>query len=187
MLERRPDKVVGSARSIPQIDLMEALNDLKPFFLKYGGHAQAAGFSVAVEDEARFIQALKDRFQAFLPLPPRELTLDTELYVSDISLTSYQSLDQFEPFGIGNPKPLFLMRTIEVVDVKALGSDQKHWKLALKEVSSGQFFEAVAFNTDRSSLTGQLHLAVRFGINTWNNVSRPQIIIEQSQPSNVTM
>ncbi|MBP6085007.1 single-stranded-DNA-specific exonuclease RecJ [Candidatus Gracilibacteria bacterium] len=183
MLERRPDKVVGSARSIPQIDLMEALNDLKPFFLKYGGHAQAAGFSVAIEQEAPFIAALRERFQAFLPLPARELILDTDLYVDDISIATHQTLDQFEPFGIANPKPLFFMGAIEVVAVKPLGSDQKHWKLDLKECRSGRTFEAVAFNTDRTAVQGTLDLGVRLGINTWNGISKPQLIIEHLQPS----
>lgn len=183
ILELREDIAVGSMRSIPGIDLMSVLNQLKPFFIKFGGHAQAAGFSIAKEQIATFIVAMENLFDQFLPMPVPTLLLDTDLYASDISLETCTTLEKFEPFGIGNPKPLFLMEGIEIEQVTELGTSGKHWKLSLRDPRVQKSFQAVAFNMSKNQFKHEMNLAVRLGVNVWNNQSSPQVIIEHTEES----
>ncbi|MBI4835695.1 MAG: single-stranded-DNA-specific exonuclease RecJ [Candidatus Abawacabacteria bacterium] len=181
ILELREDVAIGSMRSIPGIDLMPILYELKPFFIKFGGHAQAAGFSVTKEQLAGFIVAMETLFDRHLPLPPPTLMLDTELYASDITLEACNQLEKFEPFGIGNTKPLFFMESAILKNVMPLGSSGKHWKLQLMDQRVQQGFQAVIFNTMEAQFKPEMNLAVRLNMNIWNNQKSPQIIIEHIQ------
>ncbi len=178
ILEQREDVIVGSMRSIPEINLMEIIDELKPLLLRSGGHAQAAGFSLAPEQKMQFMEALAEFCSYYLPLPPRELLLDTEIYPSDVTLETYTSLEKFEPFGIGNSKPLFLIKSVKPTMVQPLGKDGKHWKVQFSHSLSGQIITAIAFNTNQQAFQGELDLAVRMNVNRWNNTSTVQLIIE---------
>ncbi len=177
MLELRDDVVVGSMRSIPQINLMEALGDLKTFFIKFGGHAQAAGFSVAPENIGGFVKALNERFNSYLPLPPPQLQLDTNLFPQDINLATCDAIEKLQPFGIGNNKPLFMMENINILKTEPLGSSGKHWKISAQD-SSLSPFQAIAFDYSPGTFHGVQDLAVRLNLNIWNNRRSPQVIVE---------
>jgi len=177
MLEIRDDIVIGSMRSIPHINLMEALNDLKEFFIKFGGHAQAAGFSVALENRESFTKALHERFNSYLPLPPPQLQLDTHLFPTDITIENCEALEKFQPFGIGNSKPLFMMENIRVIRTDQLGSTGKHWKITCQDNSSSTF-QVIAFDYVPSAFENVKDLAVRLNLNIWNNRRSPQVIVE---------
>ncbi len=177
MLEMRDDIVVGSMCSIPQINLMEALSELKEFFIKWGGHAQAAGFSLALADMEKFTQALSERFNTYLPLPPPQLKLDTYLFPQDINLPTCEALEKFQPFGIGNLKPLFMMENMQILRVDNLGSTGKHWKITAQD-SSLNTFQAVAFDFPANTFHGKQDFAVRLSLNIWNNRKSAQVIVE---------
>ncbi len=181
ILELREEVAIGSMRSIPGIDLMSVLNQLKPMFIKYGGHAQAAGFAVNKNDIPVFIDALENLFNEFLPLPPPTLSLDTELYATDITLETCNKIDIFEPFGIANNKPLFFMGDIVMQQLLPLGSSGQHWKLTLEDTRTSRIFQAVTFNRPKEKFNQRMNLAVRLGVNVWNNQKTPQVIIEDCQ------
>lgn len=183
ILEEREDVIVGSMRSIPQIDLMEVLEEVKPFLLRSGGHAQAAGFSLARDQKGPFIQALTQFCSYYLPLPPRELVLDTEIFPEDITLETLATLDQFEPFGIANSKPLFLIRNLQPIQTQALGNERKHWKVQFKHTETGKTITAIAFNTSEQLFQHPIDAAVRLSSNRWNNSVTVQIVIEHTKPS----
>jgi len=123
----------GSGRSVAEFDLHEGLSGLEHLFLGFGGHKQAAGLSMPLEN----LEALREGFHlaveaALGPVPLRpSLKLDRELAFGDISFTLLKELEMLQPFGMGNPEPLFVSPPVLVRDYRVFGKD--HVKLGLAE------------------------------------------------------
>jgi single-stranded-DNA-specific exonuclease len=113
-----PGLVVGSGRSIARFDLAEALEQFRGFFKRFGGHAQAVGLTVPISQ----IDAFRKEFTSFvegLKLDcSREIREDGELVLATAGKHFDEQLALLEPFGEGNPAPIFLLRAIEIVSVK---------------------------------------------------------------------
>ena len=123
-----PEETRGSCRSIPEFNIIEALRRVdregNEIFLRYGGHAQAAGFTVAAE---RFDE-LNERLTAVaaeellgVELAPR-LDIDAEVSLDRIDGPTIKALRRVEPYGQGNPPPTFLARGVEALDARPLGT-----------------------------------------------------------------
>ncbi|MGB4443412.1 MAG: single-stranded-DNA-specific exonuclease RecJ [Dethiobacteria bacterium] len=123
----------GSARSIPGFNITAALSSCTPLLERFGGHAQAAGFTIK---EAHVVE-LRDKLNRYAaPRLKKEqlcpmLELDTVLQPPEIGLDLARQLAQLEPFGTGNPLPLFCSRGWELQSWRLVGSDRKHLKLNL--------------------------------------------------------
>jgi single-stranded-DNA-specific exonuclease len=123
----------GSGRSVAEFDLHEGLSGLEHLFLGFGGHKQAAGLSMPLEN----LEALREGFHlavaaALGPVPLRpSLKLDRELAFGDISFTLLKELEMLQPFGMGNPEPLFVSPPVLVRDYRVFG--KVHVKLGLAE------------------------------------------------------
>ncbi|MDQ7834140.1 MAG: single-stranded-DNA-specific exonuclease RecJ [Humidesulfovibrio sp.] len=123
----------GSGRSVAEFDLHEGLSGLEHLFLGFGGHKQAAGLSMALQN----LDALREGFHlaveaALGPVPLRpSLKLDRELGFGDISFTLLKELEMLQPFGMGNPEPLFVSPPVLVKTYRVFGKD--HVKLGLAE------------------------------------------------------
>ena len=123
----------GSGRSVAEFDLHEGLSGLEHLFLGFGGHKQAAGLSMALDN----LEALREGFHlaveaALGPVPLRpSLKLDRELGFGDISFTLLKELEMLQPFGMGNPEPLFVSPPVLVKSYRVFGKD--HVKLGLAE------------------------------------------------------
>lgn len=107
----------GSGRSIPDFHLLEALNQCSDLFLQYGGHAQAAGCTV----EREKLPELKSRLGQYAAsrlsseqLVPR-LQIESELPIDSVSLSLCREIESLAPFGVGNPRPVFASRSVNVV------------------------------------------------------------------------
>lgn len=140
VMEERTETLVGSCRSIPEINIFDALSNAKDLFTHFGGHAAAAGFDLPKQNLQKFSERIKNYLkpsklqvtclpgrQASYKLP--SLSIDCELSHSDISLKTVEMLKLFEPFGNGNPSPLFLLKNIEARKITTVGSDNKHLKI----------------------------------------------------------
>lgn len=114
----KPGLVVGSGRSVAGFDLAEALEHFRGFFKRFGGHAQAVGLTMPIGQ----IEAFTKEFTAFvegLKLERRsELHEDGKLVLAMTGKRFDEQLALLEPFGEGNPAPVFLLRAIEIVGVK---------------------------------------------------------------------
>jgi single-stranded-DNA-specific exonuclease len=139
----------GSLRSIPQINIIEILEKCSDLLLKYGGHSQAAGVSV----ENKKMEALYEKMNMLIEkeLLDKDMTpainIDTEIFSKDIDFDLLDALEKMQPFGEGNPQPLFLMKQLEILEIKTVGSTKKHFKLFLKpKDQSPKIFEAIIFN-----------------------------------------
>jgi single-stranded-DNA-specific exonuclease len=129
----------GSGRSIPEFNLHEGLVSLGELFEGFGGHAQAAGVSLKPGNLGEF----RERFNAKVieALGPKPLTptlkLDHELPFSSIDNTLLKELELLQPYGMGNPEPVFATRPVRVAEHALFGREREHVKLVLEDQETG--------------------------------------------------
>jgi len=139
----------GSGRSIPGVhlrDVLSAIAATTPGLLKkFGGHAMAAGLSLAERDLARFDQCFRVEVTRVLDgrLPEREWLTDGCLDDDDFNLDHARELELLQPWGQGFPAPLF-DDTFEITDIRPVGTS--HSRLRLKRCDGGRELAAIAFN-----------------------------------------
>jgi len=134
VISREGDESFGSGRSIRAFHLLEAIESCSGLFSRYGGHAHACGFAMPSANVAE----LRTRLDAFArsQLTPADfdptLDLDTELNLSDVTPDLFQALHLLEPYGVGNPEPIFAARGVQLTAPPRILKD-KHIKLKLRE------------------------------------------------------
>jgi single-stranded-DNA-specific exonuclease len=120
VLTPAPDRgfVVGSGRSVPGLDLVEALNPFKRLLTRFGGHAQAVGLTMPLEQVKAFQQQFNEAVGA-LKLPRQfPVKAEAQLSLATIGKNFDHQVSGLEPFGEGNPAPVFELRMVEIVSVK---------------------------------------------------------------------
>ena len=135
----------GSCRSIPGVHIAEALDECDDILLKHGGHAMAAGFSVAVDRIPELIERLdavvRERLHGERPTPT--IRVDAEIAPEILTAKLALELARLEPCGAGNPRPYLLVRDVRVYDIRQVGADADHLRC---KVTVGRFtFDAMAF------------------------------------------
>lgn len=140
------DLARGSARSIPEFDIIAALDGMAEIFIRHGGHARAAGFTLRRAD----LPALTERLRALADaaiggrdLRPR-LRVAASLPLADMDWSLATALEALEPFGEGNPKPLFWLPRVRLRQVRPVG-DGRHLKMLLDNGAGRDPVEAIAF------------------------------------------
>ncbi len=135
----------GSCRS-DNIDLVELMTFVENgFFSHFGGHKRAGGFEVVPEQ----IHFFEDRIlKAFEKIENKEdleeIFVDKKLLIDDISWENYKIIEKLAPFGVGNPKPLFLFENITILGVKVFGKAKNHLELVFQNSKRGKI-KAVDF------------------------------------------
>lgn len=130
------DELVASCRSPEWCNLVELLDECKNYFIRYGGHRQAAGFTIESSKYDSFQKAITEKFSEKYDtknLPKKTFSIECCLKPEDISLETLDTIRAFRPFGIGNPKPLFLLSQVTIIESRTLGSDQLHLSLRIAE------------------------------------------------------
>ncbi|TDT71405.1 single-stranded-DNA-specific exonuclease [Hypnocyclicus thermotrophus] len=119
---------VASCRSIENFNIMDALNSMKEVFLKYGGHAGAAGFSIEIDKITEFENKLDEYCKKILGKDDyiKPLKIDRELIIDKISFEFFEKLKLLKPFGFSNPNPIFSIRNIRVTNVRLIGKEKTH-------------------------------------------------------------
>lgn len=125
----------GSLRSVPGINIHQCLQACDDLLLRYGGHEQAAGVTLQKENLPAFCErlqnAVRSRATDELLLPAQEYDMELEFSQADEALT--QALSRMEPFGFGNPSPLFLCRNVRIERRRVCGTDGAHLQLTLRQ------------------------------------------------------
>lgn len=134
----------GSARSIPNFHLLDAVKDSSQFLVRYGGHKYAAGLCIDPDKIADFRKSFVD--VANRQLTPDDmiptLGLDAELSADDIGIDLLNWLKLFSPFGPKNMRPVFLLRNAEIIrPTKIVGKNH----LRFKVLNSKRGFDAIGF------------------------------------------
>jgi len=135
----------GSGRSIAALNLWEALRECSHLLVRFGGHHYAAGFAVAAHQVPELRKQINEVADARLTKADlvREIAVDAEAKVEELSAEAVRELNQLEPYGMGNPAPLLLTRELKVTEASRVG-DGSHLLLRLKE-ASGRTIEAIWF------------------------------------------
>ena len=144
VLTRAEEGVKGSGRSIESYDMFAELCRCRALFTKFGGHKMAAGLSLAEENVERFretINELADLSEEDLQM---KVSIDMRLPFPYITESLIRELDLLEPFGKGNPRPLFAERSLRVISPRIFGRNRNVLKCRLED-AGGRQMEAVYF------------------------------------------
>ncbi len=186
VVERGEVESRGSCRSIPEFNITAALEQCADLLVRYGGHAAAAGFTVATDN----LPALRQRLQAIATaelagaeLHP-SLQIDAEVPLEEVDWATLALLNEIEPCGMGNPQPVLVSRDVEVRDRRAIGGGSKHLKLVLRD-GRGVAWDAIYFRN--GSLLGELparvDVAYTLEVNEWNHEKRLQLHVQDLRPA----
>ncbi len=173
----------GSARSISEFNIVDALDKCRDLLVRHGGHAMAAGFTVVNANLAELETRLREiaaRSLATMELAPT-LSIDAEASLGDMNWTVQKALGQLAPFGYGNREPIFASRNVIVRDARLVGGD--HLKLTL---SDGQIvWDAIAFRQGSwaGSLPSRIDVAYQLEARTWNGETRLQLNVKDLKPT----
>jgi single-stranded-DNA-specific exonuclease len=179
----------GSARSIPGLHIRDALADVAArnpgLIARFGGHAMAAGLSLAVHDLHAFREALVLEVSARLEPGALEgaITTDGELAEEAFGLATAELLRAAVPWGQGFPEPLFDGR-FELLEARIVGLD--HLKLRLRPVGGRRILDAIAFRQGARLGTARpacLRLAYRLGVNEYAGIRSLQLVVEYLEPA----
>ncbi|MDO5018262.1 MAG: single-stranded-DNA-specific exonuclease RecJ [Lagierella massiliensis] len=134
----------GSGRSISEYDMYENIFPFKGLLKSFGGHPMACGLSLFEENFDIFYSGLLESSK----LTPQDLIskkyLDTQLYIDKISFELVDLISELEPYGMGNPKPIFGDRNIRVLNMKILGKNKNTLKLEME--ARGRIVEGILFS-----------------------------------------
>lgn len=172
----------GSFRSIPPVNIIEAIEKCKKHLVKYGGHSQAAGVTVKNENLGIFFEELEKIIEAELEdkdiSPVQEI--DAEILPKDLDFELAEGIKKFEPFGEGNEEPVFLIKNLLVEDLRKVGNREKHLKLFLKATdNTPKIFEAIGFNLTNGfshlERGDKIDVVFNISIDSWNGNKKIQL------------
>lgn len=134
VLEENEQELIGSGRSVGTFDMVAALTHASEFLVKYGGHTQAAGLTVRREVFEQFVKKILEYADTttFDAENEHMLTIDSALAPEHISLDVVDMLALFEPFGVGNEKPVFTFPQCTVLSTRLVGNGQKHMQMVVR-------------------------------------------------------
>ena len=190
MLAEEEGILRGSARSIDSFDIFKALNAHRELFIAFGGHKQAAGMTLALEN----VEAVKKAMSDFVVDNHLDLSKKSPLEVADrchldeISLATINNLAKSAPFGMDNPKPRFLVEDYKVIQSRSMGKDNAHLKLKIQEEK--QQIDAVYFQHGSEELEfeqAETKLVVTLSSNSWNGNTSLQLMIEDADSIGVEL
>lgn len=150
IISRGETEAKGSGRSIEGFSLFEAICACGDLLLKFGGHPMAAGITLKPENIEAFRKRINQYAAEHFPqMPTQTVTLDCKLNPAALSVSMAQSLTQLEPFGNGNPQPVFGLFNMELSNVTPVGGGG-HLRLTLEK--NGAVITAMRFNTKPEEL-----------------------------------
>lgn len=176
----------GSGRSVKGLNLVDALYHCSDKLVKFGGHELAAGLSVTRGNLKEFREMInafaRDKLKESDIVPSIEA--DYEIEFSDINLALAKSFGMLEPYGVGNPVPVLVLRGATLVDISGV-SEGKHSKLV---VSNGKnTLTAMYFSNSPDSLGlyvgDKIDLLFNLDINEWGDRESVQLIVRDLRHS----
>jgi len=187
LIERGESTSRGSARSIVGFSIIDALTECGDLFDKFGGHTMAAGFSInntQLEEFERRLQLIAARDLTDELLTP-QLHYDAELRLKQHSVELLEQLALLEPYGHGNPEPVWVTRGLRVLDARVIGKEQQHLKLKLfdGQISVDALWWRSAEQRTTLSATARVDVAYTLAVNEYQGRRRVQMIVKELVPS----
>lgn len=172
VLADRDGEFTGSARSIPEVDIMTILRSMPELIIKFGGHPQAAGMTIAADRIEEFTDQFRNRIGNKLlgiELVPK-IAIDADISIDEITWDLYEQLSKLAPFGIGNPEPKYRARGLTVHSAEPVGALGKHLRLLVSEWKGPRTM--IGFNCGewcaRLSPGDRIDAVFTIGVNEWN-------------------
>jgi single-stranded-DNA-specific exonuclease len=171
----------GSARSIPEFNIVAALDECADLLVRHGGHAAAAGFTVKNDNyQALYarLRAIAERELSQIELTPT-LSIDAEAGLSEMNWRLLEHLDMLAPYGYGNREPVFMSRNVMVKGARLVGADH-----VAMTVSDGiVVWDAIAFRQKEilpqlAPLPKQVDLVYHLASKVWQNEPRLQLEVK---------
>ena len=176
-----PDDIgKGSGRSVKGMNLVDALCYCSEHLVKFGGHELAAGLSVTRGELENFRTRINEYARENLSGKDMTPTIeaDAEIGFDDVSIALAKGLQMLEPYGVGNPVPVFVMRGVTVNEISGV-SDNKHTKLIIGDGS--HTLSAMYFSVPPTALNvyvgDKIDLLFNIDVNEWGGRENVQIIV----------
>jgi single-stranded-DNA-specific exonuclease len=175
----------GSARSIPGVhvrDLLEAVHAVDPdIMVKFGGHAMAAGLTIAEAHYDAFTRLVAEQLERLYPTADFSgaIVSDGVLPERALNLDFARHLREAGPWGAGFPEPVW-SGDFEVIEQRTVG--EKHLKLRVRPAGGGHAVDAIAFNQAGPAWRGFVQLAYRLDVNEYRGFESAQLVVEQIAP-----
>lgn len=171
----------ASARSIEEFNIIEAIRACADIVGPHGGHPRAAGFSIETAKLALIRERLIDSAEKSLDkeqLIPT-LKIEAEINLNDINFELYKKIEEFEPFGMGNPRPIFASRGAEIAEARLVGGDGKHLKLSLQSKTLSSPLGAIGFGMGnfyrQLSPEKPADIVYELSLDQWNDQKKLQL------------
>ncbi len=165
----------GSARSVEGVNIYDALSKCNELLEQFGGHELAAGLNIRVENinefRSRFDKAVNDALGDFTP----KLRIDGALNLSDLSDSLVNELGLLSPFGVGNPEPVFIAKSVGVSSQRLL----KDRYLSLKLNDNNRIYDAIWFDPkEQISVPNKIDVVFTPEFNEWNGKKSIQLRVK---------
>ncbi len=135
------EKMVASCRSPEYFSIIEILEKYKKYFIAFGGHKQAAGFSISHEQYPKFKTAvLKELNKLSFKEHQKQIDIAKVVNINDLGFGFLREINKYKPFGIGNAKPQFMIEDLDYDELKFLGQWRDHLRF-----NTRQWFKIFAF------------------------------------------
>ena len=183
LLSRDGDICVGSARSIPGVNIHEAMSTCRDLFIRFGGHAQAAGLTIEAKNVPEFKQRLSEAIrgqaapEAFIPTEEYDL----ELELSEMTEAFVDAFSAMQPTGFGNPAPVFCVRGVHTTDVRTIGKDGAHLRMRLAQGSDMRSAIGFRMGDRAANLPEVIEAIITLSINVWQDKRSVQCELRQMQ------
>ncbi len=173
----------ASARSIHAFNMLEAITKCGDLLLEFGGHSHAAGFGIMNERFAEFAKRIDEVAHTMLTeddfIP--ELIVDAEINSSDLNEAMINEISVMEPFGRGNPEPLFIVRNLAVSESFRMGTEKQHLKLRLKadgDIIKDAILWGAGVMADSMKSGDRVDVVCRPQLNHFNGRTTVQLLLE---------
>lgn len=188
IMEIKPEEGIATAscRSIEGFNMIEALNSMKELFVKYGGHAGAAGFSIKIENIDEFSRRINEYAKKNIPESSliKPVKLDITIPAYKISYDFIDKISLLEPFGFGNPSPLFALNNCEISGLRPIGKEKTHTMFNVKkdnlEIKNCVWFNSDDVFSEVASIT-HVDIAFKLKLETYKDRYQYKMYVEDMQ------
>lgn len=189
VIEQGESESRGSARSIAELDISGALDEVSEMLVRHGGHRRAAGFTARTERLPELCEALHEVARRQLctheDLRPT-LDVDADAPYTALTWALHEQFARLEPTGQENPPPVLMCRGVRVRETRPVGGG-KHLKLVVDGGPGSAVLDAIAFGhggwAGRLSEHARIDLAFQIGVNEWNGRRMLQLTVEDLRPA----
>ena len=173
IISENKEGIIGSGRSIPKFNMIEAVQQADKLLKKFGGHAQACGFELK---DKKSLKAFQDQMESIAKkqLKPAELQpmleIDAELPIDQANWELFSALEQFPPYGEEAQDPKFVSKKVKITEIKTVGKNNDHLKF---KVEAGQTKrQVIGFRfgdwAKKLDVGDEIDLVYNLTINEWN-------------------